>query len=88
MGVEMTNEIKKDEIYLDEKFPKGKIKFRVEAMVLLAFARDVGKLQAKKEFLEFLKNLDCLTPERNIQIENKIKQLSDEENEKKEDDNI
>ena len=34
------------EEYLDEQFPKGKTKFRGQAMVLLALAREEGRLQA------------------------------------------
>ena len=41
-----------DEEYLDEQFPKGETKFRGQAMVLLALARQVGEEQAKEEFKE------------------------------------
>ena len=37
-----------------------------------------GKLEQKKEELEFLEGLDNLTPERNKQIDDKIKQLQKE----------
>lgn len=78
-----TTELKKDEEYLDEEFPKGKTKFRGQAMVLLALARREGKKQTHAEEVDFLKNLDNLTPERNAQIEERIKQLSAEQEELK-----
>jgi len=51
----MIEEIEKDEEYLDEQFPKGKTKFRGQAMVLLALARIEG---ARKKDEEFLKMID------------------------------
>lgn len=48
-----------DEEYLDKKFPKGETKFRGEAMVLLALAREVGKEEAINEFIALID--DCPT---------------------------
>ena len=42
----------KDEEYLDEQFPKGETKFRGQAMVLLALARQVGKQTERKRIFE------------------------------------
>jgi len=47
----------KDLEYLDEKFPKGKTKFRGEAMVLLALARKEGRAEGKKELQEYREGL-------------------------------
>ena len=65
--------LEKDIEYLDEKFPKGKTKFRGEAMVLLAMARQQGKIEIKKDFLKFLKLLN------KTKSNNKIGQLIDRE---------
>jgi hypothetical protein len=43
MLISIENKMEEDEKYLDEKFPKGKTKFRREAMVLLALARKEGR---------------------------------------------
>ena len=48
-------EILKDEEYLDEQFPKGETKFRGQAMVLLALARQVGQKAERKRILGKLK---------------------------------
>jgi len=49
----MTNEkFPEDKEYLDNNFPKGKTKFRGQAMVLLALSRNQGKSEARKEFLK------------------------------------
>ena len=45
-----SEKIKEDEEYLDKEFPKGKTKFRGQAMVLLALARH----QREKEILEII----------------------------------
>ena len=44
----------KDEEYLDEQFPKGETKFRGQAMVLLALARQVGQKAERKRILELI----------------------------------
>ena len=46
--------IEKDIEYLDKEFPKGKTKFRGEAMVLLALAREEGENELRKKEIEFL----------------------------------
>ena len=43
---------------------------------LLREFRKAGKEQARKEELEFLKSLDNLTPDRNNQVKERIKELS------------
>lgn len=76
---EKTNEVEliefgKDMDYLDEQFPKGKTKFRGQAMVLLAFAREEGKSETKKEFLEFLEDIDW-SDEPFTEVQEKIREL-------------
>lgn len=46
--------IEEDIEYLDENFPKGKSKFRGEAMVLLALARRQGKSEGIKESIKII----------------------------------
>ena len=43
-----------DENYLDKEFPKGKTKFRGQAMVLLALARQEGQQAEQKRILEII----------------------------------
>ena len=46
------------EEYLDEQFPKGKTKFRGQAMVLLALAREEGRFQAIDDNLTYVNKKD------------------------------
>ena len=46
--------MKTDEEYLDKEFPKGKTKFRGQAMVLLALAKQEGKQAEQKRILELI----------------------------------
>ncbi len=48
----------KDIEYLDEKFPKGKTKFRGEAMVLLSLARREGRFEFIKKIIN--KDFSCI----------------------------
>ncbi len=50
VGCAVGRKTMKDEDYLDEQFPKGKTKFREQAMVLLALAREVGKEDLQEAF--------------------------------------
>jgi len=43
----------KDIEYLDEQFPKGKTKFRGQAMVLLALSRTQGRAEALEEMRHY-----------------------------------
>jgi hypothetical protein len=49
--------MKTDEEYLDKEFPKGKTKFRGQAMVLLALARKEGQQAEQKRILKITKRL-------------------------------
>jgi hypothetical protein len=55
----------KDTDYLEEHFPKGKTKFRGEAMVLLALSRQVGKEELGRriwgDLLLLISNLNIAT---------------------------
>lgn len=67
--------MKKDIDYLDEKFPKGKTKFRGEAMVLLTLARQVGKENVVKEYEEYL---DDYKKEQRELVRQEVLELIDE----------
>jgi len=56
----------KDEDYLDVKFPKGKTKYRGEALVLLALARMVERER-------ILKLIDYKIKEKRKQVEDDMK---------------
>jgi predicted RNA-binding protein len=49
--------IEEDIEYLDQEFPKGKTKFRGQAMVLLALARKQAKSETLKKVFEEIENL-------------------------------
>lgn len=75
---------KKDEEYLDKEFPKGETKFRGQAMVLIALARQEGKIEAYAEEVAFLKALNTtpyIIDEGNDYIDlnsNKLESVHDE----------
>jgi flagellar motor switch protein FliG len=80
-----TNKIKETDIeYLEKEFPKGETKFRGQAMVLLALAREQSKKQATADFInEEIKRLKRLRNVRHYwlayvseDIEKEIKRLS------------
>ena len=50
-------ELKKDEEYLDKEFPKGKTKFRGQAMVLLALARNQGRQEERERINKTINEL-------------------------------
>ena len=53
----------KDIEYLDEQFPKGKTKFRGEAMVLLALARKHGEEKRNVEVKKAMDDIRIYTNE-------------------------
>ena len=55
---EIEFEYPNDERYLNKEFPKGETKFRGQAMVLLALAREQGKEQATADFIKMIEKLN------------------------------
>jgi len=52
------DKIKEEDIeYLEKEFPKGKTRFRGQAMVLLTLAREQGEQSQKQNEIKFLKDL-------------------------------
>jgi hypothetical protein len=56
-----TNKIKETDIeYLEKEFPKGETKFRGQAMVLLALAREQGIKQTTADFIKIIESKELL----------------------------
>ena len=55
-------DLTRDEEYLDKEFPKGKTKFRGQAIVLLALAREQGRLEMKEDVEKIIDEIkdNCL----------------------------